>query len=220
MITVEALSKSYRRPVLENVNATFPSNAISFVLGPNGSGKSTLLACLLGLVRYTGTVRFDGEAIDAARHRIAPVFDDTPFYPHLTGRTNLELLGGTVDTSGTQGATLSEELLDSTVREYSQGQQKRLALMRAQSMGANVILLDEVSSSLDHESVLELRRSLRELAGSATVVTTGHQFAFYEPLIHRLFLLVDGQLIDKGNFPENPASLEEIYEEHFLQSPG
>lgn len=47
MITVEALSKSYRRPVLENVNATFPSNAISFVLGPNGSGKSTLLACLL-----------------------------------------------------------------------------------------------------------------------------------------------------------------------------
>ena len=216
MITVEALSKSYRRPVLNNVNATFPSRSISFVLGPNGSGKSTLIACLLGLVPHQGTVRFDGEPLKAARHRIAPVFDDTPFYPHLSGRANLHLLGGAADA----GTSLPADVLDAPVRGYSQGQLKRLALMCARSEEADVILLDEVSSSLDHESVLELRGALQGLARQATIVTTGQQFAFYEPLIDRLFLLVDGQLIDKGDFRETSGNLEEIYEEHFLKSSG
>lgn len=68
--------------------------------------------------------------------------------------------------------------------------------------------------------MLELRGALQGLARQATIVTTGHQFAFYEPLIDRLFLLVDGQLIDKGDFRETSGNLEEIYEEHFLKSSG
>lgn len=218
MITVRGLSKSYRQPVLRDLSAEFPSNSISFVLGPNGSGKTTLMACLLGLLSYTGEVRFDGEPIEAVRHRIAPVFDDTPFYPHLTGRQNLRILGG-VDTGAIDsGSSLSDDLLDTKVREYSHGQLRKLALLQARAAGADIVLLDEVSNGLDHESVIELRHALRDLAEEATILTTGHQFDFYEPIIDRLFLLVDGQLVDIGDFQANVLGLEELYEQHFLKS--
>lgn len=215
MITTQGLSKAYRQPVLTDVTVEFPAGRISFVLGPNGSGKTTLLKCLLGLERFEGSVRFDGLTIDQVRHRVAAIFDDTPFYPHLSGRRNLQLLLGPHRRLPEDGL-VPADLLSRPVREYSHGQRKRLALMLVSASGADLLVLDEISTGLDHGSMLELRAVLSSLARRSTIVATGHQFDFYEPLIDRLFVLTEGHLLDLGDFQTLGRGLKEVYEEHFV----
>lgn len=216
MISIEAVSKSYRAPVLIEATHTFPSGSVSFVMGPNGAGKTTLFKCLLGLERYSGSILFDGRPSEAVRHDIIPVLDDAPFYPHLSGRRNLDLLLGRrverreADHAWGLGGHVDARLLDRRVKGYSSGERKRLAVSLALVSRARYLLMDEIASGLDLFTMDAVVASIRQLSPEATVVVSGHQFDFYSRIVDHVVTLTDGKLRTVNVDDISAASLEAI----------
>ncbi len=61
-------------------------------MGENGAGKTTLLKCLLKLEHFEGGILYDGEPLEAVRSKVHVIYDDSPFYDHLSGYQNIKLL--------------------------------------------------------------------------------------------------------------------------------
>lgn len=215
MISVDGISKTYATSLLRDARYAFPSSSVTLLMGANGTGKTTLLKCILGLEDYRGTIEFDGQPLSAVRSQIIAVFDDTPFYTHLNGRRNLELLlergVGMDEAAAAFGGPRSVPLLRQRVATYSSGQRKRLGLAYARLARPRYLLLDEVANGLDFESMLEVAEVIRELAADTTVLLTGHQFDFYARVIDRVVVLRHGKLeaVELDEFCS--ASLESVY---------
>lgn len=67
-------------------------NKVTFLMGENGAGKTTLLKCLLKLEPFEGGILYDGEPLEAVRSKVHVIYDDSPFYDHLSGYQNIKLL--------------------------------------------------------------------------------------------------------------------------------
>jgi ABC-type polar amino acid transport system ATPase subunit len=138
------------------------------LIGASGSGKSTLLRCVNLLERIdAGTIWLDGQAItrpgvdeNAVRRHIGIVFQSFNLFPHMTVERNVTLAPMKVlGLSRAEAASQAVELLDrfglgEKRADYpdrlSGGQQQRVAIVRALAMRPRLMLLDEVTSALDH----------------------------------------------------------------------
>ena len=110
MLQLHSVSKSFgAKTVLDAVSAHLSTTGVTLLSGPNGAGKTTLIRCILGLETHTGRITWDGRALKPADRRCAPVFDDTPLHPKLTGHQNLVVLGSGDLLETLMGADLVDE---------------------------------------------------------------------------------------------------------------
>lgn len=147
-IRVEGLCKSYGgKPVLTGLTAVF-REGVTCIAAPSGTGKTTLLRLLLGLERP------DGGTITGADCRWAAVFQEDRLLEHLSAPANLRFALGEVPREAE--AVLSHLGLSPadarSVRAWSGGMRRRLALARALLAPAEALALDEPFTGLDGES--------------------------------------------------------------------
>ncbi|MET9247143.1 heme ABC exporter ATP-binding protein CcmA [Nonomuraea sp. NPDC003709] len=171
-------------PVLRDMELTVSPGEIMAVVGPNGSGKSTLLRCLAGLQSATsGEVRVFGEppADDAAFwRRVAMLGDEPAWYPGLTAREHLELMGAVHAEARMEVEAALEvfalvERADAPPLNLSTGQRQRLSLASALLRPSTLLLLDEPERGLDAGFRARLADLLEEYAGEGgTVVMATH----------------------------------------------
>lgn len=194
-LTLQSIVKSFgTTTVLSDIDLTAEGGEFLTLLGPSGCGKSTLLRIVAGLERQdSGTVRLDGDSIDAdrpSRRDIAMVFQSYALYPHMTVRRNIatplemrslnpvgrmpglgRLVPGTsairrgIDGKVAEVARLLEidRLLDRKPRQLSGGQRQRVALARAMVREPRIFLMDEPLSNLDAKLRVQMRSEIREL---------------------------------------------------------
>jgi ABC-type multidrug transport system ATPase subunit len=204
VILTEGLTKRYGQVLaLDDVDIAVAKRESVALWGPNGAGKTTVLRCLLGLARYSGTVRIDG--VDPARHgqqarrRIGYVPQDLPISPmsvdELTtyvarlkraplevGIERLEQLG-----IAAQGSK--------AVSALSGGMKQRLALALALIGSPSVLLLDEPTANLDARGRAELLQLLKQLKREGmTLVFSSHRPEDVLALADRVLLLDGGRL--------------------------
>lgn len=159
-------------------------------MGPSGSGKTTLLNLLGGLDSPTeGSVEVEGQplgTLDARgltlfRRRTAGfVFQFFNLVPSLTARENVQLAGELVGAQAAEADAWLEQvglggLGDRFPSELSGGQQQRVAIARALVKRPRLLLADEPTGALDHETgraVFALLRSMATAQGCAVVVVT------------------------------------------------
>ncbi|NBF00254.1 heme ABC exporter ATP-binding protein CcmA [Nonomuraea sp. KC401] len=171
-------------PVLRDVRLTVSPGEIVAVVGPNGCGKSTLLRCLTGLQPATsGEIRMFGEPpADNARFwsRVALLGDEPAWYPGLTAREHLELMGAVHATPRmTVDAALDvfalTERADAVPLNLSTGQRQRLCLAATLLRPSTLLLLDEPERGLDAAFRSRLAGLLGDYAaGGGTVVMATH----------------------------------------------
>src|SRR4249920_3393307 len=100
-IETEGLSKHFgQHRAVDTLNLSIQQGSIFGFLGPNGAGKTTTIRMLLGLIRPTsGGGRILGYDITRERAAILPhigaIVESPAFYPYLSGRDNLRVLGRT-----------------------------------------------------------------------------------------------------------------------------
>jgi ABC-type multidrug transport system ATPase subunit len=205
MLAVAALSKRYGKfTAVDGVSfEVAPGEAVA-LWGPNGAGKSTLLKCLLGLLRFTGTVRIDGNdavtAAKAARGRLGYVPQELAFYPEWSGREVLAFLANLKRVApGRVDAALAEVGLSAhgakPIGSLSGGMKQRLALAAALLADPPLLVLDEITSNLDANGREGLLKVLSRLKASGkTIVFTSHRRDDVVRLADRVLVLERGKV--------------------------
>jgi polar amino acid transport system ATP-binding protein len=217
-MSVRNLVKSYgHHVVLNGISLDIAEGTVVTLIGPSGSGKSTLLRCLNLLEPIDdGEVFLDGEDIslpgldaNPIRQRVGMVFQSFNLFPHMTVMENIILSptrtrGVTKAAARTRALELLERFsLADKAQAYpdqlSGGQQQRVAIVRALAVEPEVLLLDEITSSLDPELVSEVLDVVRELkATGMTIVLATHEMGFARDTSDLVCVLDGGHIIEQG----------------------
>ena len=187
------------------------------LIGPSGSGKSTLLRCINLLEPIDdGEIFLDGTDISVpgfdanpVRRRIGMVFQNFNLFPHMSVQDNITLspvrtLGVNKAVARAKAAELLERFgladkLNAFPDQLSGGQQQRVAIVRALAIEPEVLLLDEITSSLDPELVGEVLDVVRELKTSGmTLVLATHEMGFARDTSDLVCVLDGGHIIEQG----------------------
>jgi ABC-2 type transport system ATP-binding protein len=218
-IEARGLVKRYGDIVaVDHVDLTVERGDVFGYLGPNGAGKTTSLRMLLGLIRPTeGVARLFGRdpMTDGARalDGVAGFVEGPRFYPYLSGRRNLRLLG---DLDGGVPPTRIDEVLDvvelrdrarDRVGGYSHGMRQRLGIAGALLRRPKLLLLDEPATGLDPGGMRDMRELIKRLAQEGiTILLSSHILAEVEELCNRVAIVRKGSIIYEGRLDELLAS--------------
>ncbi len=208
-ISIEGLTKRYGRlTAVRDLSLTVEPGEIFGFLGLNGAGKTTTIRILLDLIRPTAgratVFGFDCQrsGLDV-RARVGYLPGEPGFYEDMTGERVLRLLAAL---SGERGRTEERErLLDRfaftradlrrTLREYSTGMKRKLALVQAFQADPPLLILDEPTEGLDplmqeafYDLLAEVKRRRR------TVFMSSHVLSEVERVCDRIGLLRAGEL--------------------------
>ena len=217
-LRLEDVHKSFgSTEVLKGIDLSVESHEVVCLIGTSGSGKSTLLRCtdLLepvdsGRISVFGdAVTAPGTDVDKIRRRIGIVFQSFNLFPHMNVRRNVTLAPVKV---AKQPAAEAEAQADELLERFglagksdwfpdrlSGGQQQRVAIVRALAMKPDILLLDEVTSALDPELVIEVLDVIRELAAAGmTMVIATHEMSFARDIANRVCFLDEGVILEEG----------------------
>ena len=200
---------------LRGVSLDVADGEVVVIIGPSGCGKSTLLRTINGLEPInSGRIILDGTDLAApgvswpdVRRRIGMVFQSYELFPHLSVMGNLTLAPGLV--AGESRADASARALkllervgladraDDYPRQLSGGQRQRVAIVRALMMDPEILLLDEVTASLDPEMVREVLDVVLELARTGmTMLIVTHEMGFARAIADRIVFMDEGRIVE------------------------
>jgi ABC-2 type transport system ATP-binding protein len=222
-VEVRGLEKRYGSILaVDGVDLTVDEGDIYGYLGPNGAGKTTTLRMLLGLVRRDGgSVRLFGRdpahGVDALEH-VAGFVESPTFYPYLSGRDNLRLLGaldGGVDARLLDATLERVGLVDRAgdrVGTYSMGMRQRLGIAASLLRSPKLLVLDEPANGLDPAGIRDMRRLVSELpAQGATVLYSSHLLAEVEEVCNRVAIVNAGRIAFEGGLRDLRESFGVAY---------
>jgi zinc transport system ATP-binding protein len=201
-IRIRNLSFAYEQiQVLCNVHLDiWPADSICIV-GPNGGGKTTLIKLILGLLSPDqGTIRIFGLKPEEARLRIGYVPQYANYDPHfpisvrdvvLMGRLGGSLRGkySRTDRDLALAALEKTGLADLAGRSFasiSGGQRQRTLIARALASGGEILILDEPTANIDHESEVRFFDLLQELNQHMTILMVTHEVGFAASFFKRI----------------------------------
>jgi ABC-2 type transport system ATP-binding protein len=176
----DPFAPTQRIHALEGINFAIKQGEILGVVGPNGAGKTTLLRILAGLLEPDkGLVRLCGQKLNGAPHLRGKIgyvpSDERSFFWRLTGKQNLEFFGRLYGMPRPESQGRINELLklfalehkaSHLFRDYSTGTRKKFALIRALVHRPKIVLLDELTNSLDVSSTQSVKSFVREYVAS------------------------------------------------------
>lgn len=229
MIQAEGLCKLYGSfPALSDVSFSVPRGQVAAFLGPNGAGKTTAMRILTGFLAPTsGTARvagFDvrGHRLEAAQ-RLGYLPENGPLYLDMTPRSLLRFFG---EARGMNPAKLAERMeavtgicglravLEKPIYKLSKGYRQRCGMAQALLHEPDVLILDEPTSGLDPNQIRDVRRTIRELGQSKTVLLSTHILQEVEAVADRVIFIHAGRIVFDGTPKEmrgRGASLDDVF---------
>ena len=214
---------------LDAVDLTIGKGEIHCLIGENGSGKSTLIKIIGGIYRSdSGTISIEGadlhgmQAIESIRAGVQIIYQDLSLFPNLTVAENisvnqmLESNQQTVnwkrvrETAKMALAEIGEDIpLDERVENLSVAKKQIIAISRALTQNAKLIIMDEATSAITSEEVKHLFSIILKLKerGIATLFVS-HKLSEVFEIAENITILRDGKMI--GVYPSNELNEEKL----------
>jgi ABC-type multidrug transport system ATPase subunit len=216
------LTKRYGgRPVVDALDLEVQQGEVFGFLGPNGSGKTTTARMLLGLISPNGGEAWLlGSKVPCPERlpEIGAMVEEPAFYPWMSGRRNLEVIGdegGQVPPGGLDQALELAGIAaaaDRKVKAYSQGMRQRLGLAAAVLRRPALVLLDEPGNGLDPAGIHDLRDLLRHLGHSGTTVfLSSHLLGEVEQVCDRVAIIDRGRLVSFGTVDDLAGARQRVH---------
>ena len=223
MIRTENLTKVYNgNKAVDGLDLEIAEGDIFGFLGPNGAGKSTTILMLVGLIEPT-----EGKCIindiEVARNPlkvkelIGYLPENVGFYGNMTAEQNLDYFARFYPMDADERKKRIEELLElvqlasvsQKVGGYSRGMTQRLGFAQALLNNPGVIFLDEPTTNLDPEGVLQLRQTLKKLSDEGkTIFFSSHILAEVAQVCNTIGIISNGTLIERGTLDEVKTKLD------------
>jgi ATP-binding cassette subfamily B protein len=210
--------------VLRDVSFTVEAGERCAFVGPTGAGKTTVLKLLARLYEPThGRILIDGIDLrdltqENLRRRVAMVLQDV-FLFSGTVAENIALDREDIDRDTVERVARAvqahrfveglPEGYDTPVRErgsnFSAGQRQLLSFARALAHGADVLVLDEATSSIDSETEALVQQGIHTLMEGRTALVVAHRLSTIQD-VDRIYVLEKGKLVETGSHEELLAS--------------
>lgn len=209
-LEVSQLSKLYgTQKALDSVSFSAQPGRILGFLGPNGAGKSTTMKIITGcLGADSGEVKILGENALANPKLLSPKIgylpENNPLYHDLYVREFLEFSGGLYGMKSAHLRKRIEELIKKTglspeqhkkIGHLSKGYRQRVGLARALIHDPEVVILDEPTTGLDPNQLVDIRNLIREIAENKTLIFSTHIMQEVEAICQDVVIINKGRIL-------------------------
>jgi ABC-2 type transport system ATP-binding protein len=217
IIKVQHLAKNFGSfQAVKDVSFTVNKGDVFGFLGPNGAGKSTTIRCMLSLIKPdNGQIHLFGKDLNKHRNeilsRVGSIIEKPDFYRYLSAEKNLAIF------ARISGKDVSKkeiaEMLDfvglngrnrDKVGGFSHGMKQRLGIAQTLLHQPDLIVLDEPTTGLDPQGIVEIRNLILRLKSeqNKTVILSSHQLSEIELISNRMVIINKGQSLIEGDVKE------------------
>jgi ABC-2 type transport system ATP-binding protein len=231
MIEVTGLSKSYGDyQAVANVTFSAQKGEVVGFLGPNGAGKTTTIRMLATyLPPSAGSATIAGYDVvtkaDEVRRRIGYLPENPPLYGEMTVREYLNFIAEIRGIPRALTRARVEQIMErcfiadvqnKLCHHLSRGYRQRVGLAQAIIHDPEVIILDEPTSGLDPKQIIEIRRLIKSLGETHTVLLSTHILPEVSAVCSKVVIVNRGRVVVEG--PLSQISRDKSLEQVFLES--
>ena len=208
-IKVSSVTKIYKtQKALNAISFSADKGQIIGFLGPNGAGKSTMMKILTGFIKPNGGAVFVDE-IDVlqspieAQKTIGYLPEHNPLYTDMYVREYLQFQAAIFKVDKSQIEICIEKVgltieAHKKINQLSKGYQQRVGLAAAILHNPKVLILDEPTTGLDPNQIVEIRELIKGLGKEKTVLFSTHIMQEVEAVCDRVIIIKEGEiLVDK-----------------------
>jgi len=232
-VTVSNVTRLYgQQKALDNVSFEIKKGEITAFIGPNGAGKSTMMKIITGFIPATeGSVSVYGLLSTPGnieiRRLIGYLPENNPLYPEMYVR---EYLGYVADIYkiGKEKKKAVDTVIEKTglgaeqrkkISSLSKGYRQRVGLAQALIHDPEVLILDEATTGLDPNQIVEIRNLISGVGKEKTVMLSTHIMQEVEAICNRVIVINKGKIVADGNRESissiaglnRESSLEEVF---------
>ena len=240
MLKIKNISKSYgAQKVLCAINQEFSVGRIVGLLGPNGAGKSTLMKIVTGYIAADeGEVLIDGKRVavdDVETKRLVGYLPEhNPLYLDMYVREYLEFVAEVYNAQCTMHnaqfrskkamiKNAVEDVIERTgltleankkIGQLSKGYRQRVGIAAAIIHDPKVLILDEPTTGLDPNQLIEIRQLIKDLGRDRLVIFSTHIMQEVEQVCDDVIVINKGNVIEQGTKDDLVAkygSIERIF---------
>ncbi|QXP66798.1 MULTISPECIES: gliding motility-associated ABC transporter ATP-binding subunit GldA [unclassified Polaribacter] len=225
-IKVTSVSKVYKtQKALNNVSFSADKGQIIGFLGPNGAGKSTMMKILTGFIKPNEGEVFVDE-IDVlqnpldAQKSIGYLPEHNPLYTDMYVREYLQFQATIFKVDKSQIEICIEKVgltaeAHKKIHQLSKGYQQRVGLAAAILHNPKVLILDEPTTGLDPNQLVEIRALIKELGEDKTVLFSTHIMQEVEAVCDRVIIIKKGELLIDKKLAELKENNQQVIEVTF-----
>jgi ABC-2 type transport system ATP-binding protein len=206
-ISIKNVSKFYgEQAALSSVSLNIKKGEVVGFLGPNGAGKSTLMKIIsCYLPANEGEVKVCGEAVEehslSVRGKVGYLPEHNPLYLDMYIKEYLSFVAGVYQISKDKVAEMIELTglspeQHKKIGELSKGYRQRVGLAAALIHDPEVLILDEPTTGLDPNQLVEIRQLIKEIGQNKTVLLSTHIMQEVEKMCSRVVLINKGKIVD------------------------
>lgn len=212
-ITVENLTKTYgSQRAIDNISFEVKTGEILGFLGPNGAGKTTtmkIITCFMapssGDVKVGGVSIYDDQ--ETIKRKIGYLPESNPLYLEMPVLEYLEFAARVQKVPKEKVNERIAEMVHITglnaekhkkIGELSKGYRQRVGLAQALIHDPEILILDEPTTGLDPNQIVEIRNLIREIGREKTVILSTHILPEVEEIADRILILNKGKIVADG----------------------
>ncbi|MFB6317112.1 ATP-binding cassette domain-containing protein [Saccharicrinis sp. FJH54] len=212
-ITVENVTKVYgSQKAVDNISFKVHTGEVLGFLGPNGAGKTTTMkAITCYLTPNQGTIKVGGYSVndqaDEVKKRIGYLPENNPLYLEMGV---IDYLKFVAELQGVEKPGINDRVREmirvcglshekhKKIGELSKGYRQRVGLAQALIHDPDVLILDEPTTGLDPNQIVEIRELIRQIGKEKTVILSSHILAEVEATCDRILIINNGKIVADG----------------------
>ena len=206
MLQLHNIAKSYPAiTALKGVSFELKAGEVVGLLGPNGAGKSTLMKILTGYLKDWGGEILYGEKdlrkdIKSIQQVTGYLPENNPLYPDLYVLEYLQFIAGLYHIKNAPFDQVIDkvglnELKKRKINTLSKGYQQRVGLAAALLHDPEILILDEPTTGLDPNQLIEIRKLIRQLGEEKIVLFSTHILSEVESVCDRVIIIRQGKVV-------------------------
>lgn len=212
-IQIENLTKLYgSQRAVDNISFEVKPGEILGFLGPNGAGKTTTMKMITNYISSDkGDIRIGGKSVneeeDSIRRNIGYLPEHNPLYLDMAVIDYLEFTAALQGVPNHMIPSKVEEMVavcglnvekHKLIGELSKGYRQRVGLAQAMIHDPEILILDEPTTGLDPNQIVEIRKLIRELGKEKTVILSTHILPEVEATCDRILIINKGKIVADG----------------------
>lgn len=212
-IVIKNLSKTYGpQKAVDNLSFEVKTGEILGFLGPNGAGKSTTMKMITGYLDVEeGDILLGGKSIksesDAIKKHIGYLPEHNPLYLEMPV---IDYLSFSAALQGVEKRAVDKRVREMVamtglnrekhkkIGELSKGYRQRVGLAQAMVHNPDILILDEPTTGLDPNQIVEIRKLIRDLGQEKTVILSTHILPEVEATCDRILIINRGKIVADG----------------------